>query len=72
MRVAHHSGPDLGVDDIAQGGDKAEEEEQGDVQHEDDYRDELQPVPVVGQLVQHDGQHARAHCYDEPSGACGK
>ena len=67
MRMSKHGGEDLRVQCVAQAGNEREEEEEHEVQHEEYLRDYFQPVPVVRELVQQDGDHARAHGDDKPS-----
>lgn len=55
------------VQDVAQGRDAREQHEKHDVKHEENDGDDLEPVPVVRQLVQQNGNDASAHCDDEPS-----
>ena len=55
------------VEGVAQGGDDGEEDEKDEVEDEEDVGEDVEPVGMVGQLMEEDGEHAGAHCDDEPS-----
>lgn len=65
--MGNHGEPDLGVERVPQDGDDEEDDEEQDVEAEEDVRDDVQPVSVPGEVVQQDGDDARAHVYGEPS-----
>ena len=66
MRMPKHGWEDLRVHGIPQTRNEREEEEEHQVQHEEDLGNDLEPVSVVGQLVQQDGDHTRAHNNNKP------
>ena len=66
MRMPKHGREDLGVHGIPQAGNEREEEEEHQVQHEEYFGNDLEPVSVVWQLVQQDGDHPRAHNDNKP------
>ncbi len=54
VRVPKDSSEESRVHGISQAGDEGEREEQDEVEHEEDDGDDAKPVPVVGELVEHD------------------
>ena len=66
--MAENSGENVRVERIAQDGDECEKQEEEEVESEEDVGDYIEPVGVVGELMQHDGYDACAHGDDEPSG----
>ena len=67
MRMPKHGREDLRVQGIPQTRNEREDQEQHEVQREEYLGNDFEPVPVVRQLVQQDGDDARAHGNDEPS-----
>jgi hypothetical protein len=65
--VTQYGRDQLREQDVSQNRDEGEQQEQYDVDDEEDLRDDVEPVSVVGELVDHDGCHSCAHGDDEPS-----
>ena len=52
---------------VPRDGDGQEESKQADIEREDDDGDVVQPVELVGEVLEEDGCYARAHVRSEPS-----
>ena len=68
MGMAKHTGEDLGVEGVSEGGDEGKKDEEDEVENEKDYGDYTEPVAVVGELMEEDGEDAGRHGDDEPAG----
>ena len=67
VRMTEYSREDVGMEGVAQDGNEGEEEEEGEVEDEEDVGEDVEPVGVVGELVERDGDDAGGHGDDEPS-----
>ena len=67
MRVTHHGGDNLWVERIAQNRDEGKEEEESNVEDKEDVGENVQPVGMVGELVEDDRDDTGRHGDDEPS-----
>lgn len=66
-RVRNQDAPNLRVHRVAKDADKGKEAKEEDVEAEEDVRNVLDPDGVVGEVVEEDGDDARAHVYGKPS-----
>lgn len=55
MRMAEHGWEQLRIHGVPKNRDEREKQEQDDVEDEEDLRYDVEPVGMVGYLVEHDG-----------------
>ena len=67
VRMTQDRRKQLWVEGVAQDGDECKDEKQDQIEHEENVGDDVEPMRVVGELVQHDGDNAGRHGDDEPS-----
>jgi hypothetical protein len=67
MWMAKNGGEDFGMENVAQTGYEREEDEETEVEDEENDGYDLQPVAIVGELMEQIRQDPSAHCDDEPS-----
>ena len=54
MRMLKHGGEQLRVERISKGRQCRKEQKEDQICNEEDHGDDLEPMPVVGQLMAHD------------------
>ena len=67
-RVADHCRPNVGPERVTEKGYQGEKNEEENVEGEDGVADTLQPVGIVGEIVQEDRRYTRSHCDGKPRG----
>jgi hypothetical protein len=67
MRMTKHGREDLRIENVAQARYQGEEEEKSEVEDEENDGDDLEPVYIVGKLVEQDRYDSSAHRDDEPA-----
>jgi hypothetical protein len=67
MGMAKNRGEGFGTENIAQAGYEREEDEEAEIEDEENDGYDLQPVAIVGELMEQNRQDASAHCDDEPA-----
>lgn len=55
VRMSKYRRPQFRIEQVSQRSDDAEDDEEDEVEHEEDDGDDLEPVAVVGELVQEEG-----------------
>lgn len=65
--MENHGNPDFGIQRISKHAEGEKDAKEEDVEAKEDVRDVLQPLSVVGEVMQEDGDNACSHVYSKPS-----